>query len=362
MMIHLRKKMAKYIPEQHFIGFRNAKKGLPLAFLTPDGKDKAADKRKETVRSWTQNTYWNTEVPKNPETKTIDNVAQSGFKISRNISRWSTSNVVWRIEDPRGFELEISSANMAYLMGNSILDHGTILRELIWARDGAHNFLIPTDGEVYEMFAAKDVPLDVNDHIGSLLLMANGQQGTYLGEMYQTSFYISTRGEGAQSNPVHMKGKHHVFRYEHSSYPDNDAYFTRKTLKNVKLVKKDHLTKKQVEAHKSKAKISYYGRDKFFDELPDRRDLEDSFKFVKSDTKEKVNYVMYAGALYMVFYYYHGIRLHAIKKNKDVMWTKENFHTLEFDVNEPNQAQFVKANFIPMSMQVEVNGDKIILN
>lgn len=62
----------------------------------------------------------------------IDNTPSEGFRIQKSVSRSSTSNKVWRILDPRGFELEISSANMEDIMHGGVIDRGLIIGKCVW--------------------------------------------------------------------------------------------------------------------------------------------------------------------------------------------------------------------------------------
>ena len=64
--------------------------------------------------------------------KILDNIPRPGFRIVDTVSRYSTSNKLWRILDPYGFELEISTKNMEEIMMNSVIDHGTIMAECSW--------------------------------------------------------------------------------------------------------------------------------------------------------------------------------------------------------------------------------------
>jgi len=171
--------MAKYIPEQHFKGIRvdEYNQGCPLAFITPYGVDAPAKKRIETVKDWSSGEKF---------TEIIDNNPLTGFKISKEVRRWSTSNVVWRIEDPRGFELEISSGNMAYLISECVFNKGVIEDELIWCRDGSQNFLLPTNSDEYSDYNLLTQCIksglklkDIN--IGDIIQLTSGESGKYLG-------------------------------------------------------------------------------------------------------------------------------------------------------------------------------------
>ncbi len=62
----------------------------------------------------------------------IDNVPMSGFKIAKFVSRYSTSNKLWRIDDPRGFQLEISTSNMEDVLQEGSVVKGEILGLYKW--------------------------------------------------------------------------------------------------------------------------------------------------------------------------------------------------------------------------------------
>ena len=112
------------IPEKHYITFSSGRgEDAPLAFMTPYGTDSAAKKRMDTADRWAGG--WG-QQKLSIEPKTVNNELLSGFKILTNVQRYSTSNVVWRILDPRGFELEISSGNMSMLLGLTTIENGTL--------------------------------------------------------------------------------------------------------------------------------------------------------------------------------------------------------------------------------------------
>lgn len=74
-------------------------------------------------------------VAKEPEfPPTIwDNDPLTGFKVLHSVGRHSTSNKLWRILDPRGIQLEITTACMAQLMQDTtILKGGIIESPCVW--------------------------------------------------------------------------------------------------------------------------------------------------------------------------------------------------------------------------------------
>jgi hypothetical protein len=129
-----------------------------LGFATAHEPDtKAYDKRVNTQNNWAYGYYHRIEadgihmygrrrkdgnineieefderVSDNLQPKVIDNVPISGFQIQHSVTRWSTSNKVWRILDPRGFELEIQTANMEDIIMSGQTDRGLIDGKLIW--------------------------------------------------------------------------------------------------------------------------------------------------------------------------------------------------------------------------------------
>lgn len=62
----------------------------------------------------------------------IDNVPLEGFTVARSVSRSSTSNKVWRINDPRGFQLEMSTGNFEDLLMSTTIHNGEIMAPCIW--------------------------------------------------------------------------------------------------------------------------------------------------------------------------------------------------------------------------------------
>lgn len=88
------------------------------------------------------------------EPKVLDNIPATGFAIGDDIQRsggwFSNKNVVWRVLDPRGFQLEISSANLSRLLGYATLVNGVIQEKCVWAREGSANVLIPEGSDLYE--------------------------------------------------------------------------------------------------------------------------------------------------------------------------------------------------------------------
>lgn len=68
-----------------------------------------------------------------PQPQVYNNTPMRGFKIENSVSRYSTSNKLWRILDPRGFELEISTGCLEnIIMEAGILKGGEIDAPCAW--------------------------------------------------------------------------------------------------------------------------------------------------------------------------------------------------------------------------------------
>ena len=68
-----------------------------------------------------------------PQPQLWDNDPLSGFKIERSVSRYHTSNKLWRLLDPRGVEFEITTGCLEeIMMSANILKGGEIDAPCIW--------------------------------------------------------------------------------------------------------------------------------------------------------------------------------------------------------------------------------------
>lgn len=114
-----------------------------LGFAVPYGTTKAEQKRIDTVNRWANN---------KEDSRIIENKPTRGFKLLEVVSRYSTSNKLFRVLDPRGFELEISSDNLLDLALASTIVKGEIIEECVWAQHGGV-YLIPTSSDLYQFWS-----------------------------------------------------------------------------------------------------------------------------------------------------------------------------------------------------------------
>lgn len=183
---------------QLYVGLKKQAGEVPLGFATPLEDNAQGRKRQDTVNSWAKDygSYVDGKLtyPHFLGIKTVDNVPVPNFKITDDIKRvyWGGGNVVWRVEDPRGFELEIQSSNlMAIVQSCGIEAGGLIPGKCIWGRDGASNILLHESSAEFKdaVMAAETLkaPKQVGKASrkpGQLYRLTNGSLGIYVGKVH----------------------------------------------------------------------------------------------------------------------------------------------------------------------------------
>lgn len=213
--------MATIIPDKLYVTIQYRKdstEGL-LGFSSPYTSDAAFEKRKITQDRWAYGygtdfiigqddgivsgpSATNPDVfaffMTNCNPRIVKNEPIMGFEIAKNVRRygWSGSgNVVWRIADPRGYELEISSENFARIIDCTTLVNGVIQDKCVWGREGSKNVLLPVSSAPYQeanshttlvnnKISLRDV--NVGDHV-TLIDKGNAsgsRDGIYMGKMF----------------------------------------------------------------------------------------------------------------------------------------------------------------------------------
>ena len=206
------------IPEKHYVGMvKRQTEKIPLGFITPWGNDAAALKRIATVDSWArQGHYGNKSLP----SMTIDNVPMNGFRMTTDIRSSSYGGVdKWRIEDPRGLELEITSHNLAQLLSVGMIDCGEIMDTCVWARSGQQNVLLSTNTDEYKAAVENTnvaaMAADWKDvKIGNTVLLQNNISGVWLGRMHGMSidgYHRDDKKRAENSLAVSDKSMHVIY-------------------------------------------------------------------------------------------------------------------------------------------------------
>jgi hypothetical protein len=201
------------IPEKHYVGLvKRRDDALPLGFMTPWGEDKAAKDRMATVDRWARGS-------KKLEPMVIDNTPMSGFRLTKSIRTTNYGGYDhWRVEDPRGFELEISGGNLAQLLSVGTLDRGDILDECVWARFGKDNVLLSTATEEYRSAVENTRVAGLKSswrdaRPGDRIVLQNNLRGVWLGKMnyaQKTNSYARDSGIGEDEIAIANKSYHFI--------------------------------------------------------------------------------------------------------------------------------------------------------
>jgi hypothetical protein len=175
------------VPDKLYVGLQKREKDTPLGFVTPDTGDAAFKKRKATVDDWAYDN-WHRQNAKKIPPLSLTNELVEGYVIADDIRRygWGKGNVVWRMVDPRGFEFEISSANMASIIDCTTIKNGLIEGKCIFGREGAQNVLLPENSQPYKdatvNTARVKTKISMKDvKIGDKLLLKDGSEVIFAG-------------------------------------------------------------------------------------------------------------------------------------------------------------------------------------
>lgn len=172
-------------------------------------------KMQATGRSWARiytGANYHERIPVEGEEFIVDNTPTSGFYVGCSVSRWSTSNKLFRVKDPRGFTVEIPTDNLATLLHHTTVVKGVVQEECVWGREGNNHILLPVNSEPYlitldqmdtlenKLISLKD--LKVGDWVNLFedeteYYYAGKIKGTWKlrGYTYETSWAFSTYGQ-----------------------------------------------------------------------------------------------------------------------------------------------------------------------
>lgn len=239
------------IPDRLYIGLVPRNNKIPSAAITPYGTDKSAKNRMSNVdravgRSNKHSSMLGTTI--------LENKPLNGFRFTGRAYNGS-SHDFWYVEDPRGFEVEISSENLGRLLTSGIVDHGELLFPCVWARDGAVNVLLSTASQEYvaaidNTAASKGKASWKDVRLGDTVLLRNNTQGRWMGKFYLVLNYGYGTIEGnlsANEYTVSDKAYHVIYQ---SNLKDNhytSAIYVVSTPQLSKIIASDPLTEAESE-------------------------------------------------------------------------------------------------------------------
>ena len=269
-------------PKRHYVGRRDDG-GVITGFLIPHGTDKAYAKRKDSVDSWAKkiNKYDfvlntttrqydsipNGRVPLDP--LEFDNTPIKGFTLIDRLNRggsWYGNQDKWKVNDPRGFQLEISGSNLLKIIEYCTITSGLIDAECVWARDGANNVLVPVNSELYKNAMvnterrSKTVSVK-NLKPGDIVVFKNGDKKEYIG------FYYVMAPEYQGTNNVIpkkeiSKNKKHVFR---QTVNDSVWYSASTSPTIAEIVETGNVPRTMAEVNHELSKDRFSSLDEIFD-------------------------------------------------------------------------------------------------
>ena len=125
-------------------------------YETTESGEVAANVKKmqATGRSWIRGEN------KDKSGNIIDNTPTKNIYVGCSVSRWSTSNKLFRVTDPRGFTIEIPTDNLATLLHHTTVVKGVVQEECVWGKDGISHILLPINSEPYRLSREQQNVLD----------------------------------------------------------------------------------------------------------------------------------------------------------------------------------------------------------
>lgn len=235
----------RFIPDNFYVGIRNDGMG----FMTPTVKEGFTG-RKKTVDTWCNGWHYDnktrtrTRVP--GKTCEVDNEFQKGFKIKVNNRRYSTDNVVWSVEHPKGFIFQISSENFCNILKDDTITNGTLKSEYRFVRVDTNNVLVKKGDPAFKTVKTqKEIETKVSTtklEIGDRVTLKSTGDSTHI---YLGAFHFMPelcRNVRWNEKPEFSKDqktvKRHVFRKVGSDKFDHWFYTTLASPKVLSVVEK----------------------------------------------------------------------------------------------------------------------------
>lgn len=214
--------MSIILPVEFYIGFSirhntESKEYYKLAYLVENGTSESALKAKANVDAWSKdkNIYY-TNPPETPEPIVSLNNPANGYSISNMVFRrsyWGDDKTIWQITDPRGFDFQISSSNMANIMQTCTVINGVIQENCVLGISNKNVVLLPINSEPYlEAIGTTDIrnkPLIKMSELkkGDVVRLKRGITVIYFGYYH----YIGKRNSYSDTTIVCGEKKCHFY-------------------------------------------------------------------------------------------------------------------------------------------------------
>lgn len=214
--------------DKMYLGVRSSPGQVAHGYMVPYEDNYAGRNRMVQVDHWA----------KDKKRVILDNAPISGFKVSRAQRNAGWKNIITsiRMEDPRGFEVDITMTNLVMLTDCAVIQNGEILQECVWARDGSFNVLLPVNSAPY--LEAKENTRRANSkvstrtlNIGDTIQTDKAVIGVYMG--YLHALTVSDRNASHSITDWQLKveeKKNHILKIT-----DEDGSVTYQAISSLKV-------------------------------------------------------------------------------------------------------------------------------
>lgn len=148
----------------------------------------------------------------------IDNIPTKNIYVGCSVSRWSTSNKLFRVTDPRGFTIEIPTDNLATLLHHTTVIKGVVQDECVWGKDGISHILLPINSEPYRLSREQQNVLD--NKLISVKDIKVGDWVKFFGD--DTEYYFFGRVKLTWK----LRGRRSTYYYNWSSREQREEEYT----------------------------------------------------------------------------------------------------------------------------------------
>lgn len=194
-------------------------------------------------------------IPSKPGAEFVtNNVPTKGFYIGDSVSRWSTSNKLFRVTDPRGFMVEVPTGNISTLLHHTTVINGVVDSECVWGREGNNHILLPVNSEPYL------ITLDQMDTLSNKLISVKDLKVGDWVKMFEdkNEYYYAGKLKGTWS----IRGYTHHYSY---SYRDQgrSAYSNWVDIEDEKWT--DVFLRKQTYSEKTSYSVETFSKPKIIE-------------------------------------------------------------------------------------------------
>ena len=176
---------------------------------------------------------------------TFENIPTEGFRIAGSVRRsggnFGSNRSLIRIDDPRGFQLELNVDRLIEILYGCTLEKGEIRSTCVWAWDRQELVLVPTIIDLYkeaiDNTLRKNIKISLKDvKVGNTIQLENGTIGMYCGNQN----YVENIWNHDDIVEFNLKKAYFIIKEDKEI-----IHFS--SLKVSRIVKKDVSTKEEID-------------------------------------------------------------------------------------------------------------------